>query len=118
MQQTERTSGDTDFQAHVAAALATSRELGPEYDEQIAGGVLDHAKAQNARDRLDRLRAIRDSRYTRLGTVVGLAAAGIVWGYTGNDAATFPGHDPWAVVAIVASGAHVVRSLGFRRRKR
>lgn len=117
MQRTGRTPGDTDLHDQVAAALATSRELGPEYDEQIASGLLDRTKARQPRDRQGYLFAIRDSKYIRSSIVAGLATAGLVWGFVGNDGPNFTGHDPWAIVAIVAVLAHVVRSLWTWRTK-
>ncbi|GAA4919200.1 hypothetical protein GCM10023405_48670 [Streptomonospora salina] len=117
MQHTEQTPGDTDMHAEVAAALATSRELGPEYDEHIASGLIDRTKAQQPHDNLRYLVAIRDSKYIRLSVVSGLAFAGLVWGYTGDDGAAFPGHDPWAVVALVAIIALAIRPLASVRKK-
>ncbi|GAA1774440.1 hypothetical protein [Streptomonospora arabica] len=117
MQHTGQAPADADLHARVTAALAAGRELGPEYDEQIAGGLVDRARAQRPRDWPRSIAAVRDNRYVRLGIVSGLAIAGLAWGYAGDDGAAFPGHDPWAVVAIAALAAHVLRSLWTRRGK-
>ncbi|NKZ01966.1 hypothetical protein [Nocardiopsis alborubida] len=99
-----------DLRDEIATALSIGRELGPEFDTEVADSLATRMESEAAPKRAgERERSGSATRSTRT-----LKAAG--WGTLGIAAAAWAAESapealsPWGILAVVAVVLHVVRT--------
>ncbi len=100
----------TDVYRELRTALSTARDLGPDYDEELAHTVAERvtvspakpAAAREPRGASRRDRARRTVAAALAATVIGVATAAVAEGSPENLA--------WGTVGVLALAAHVART--------
>lgn len=100
----------TDLRDEVATAISTGRELGPEFDTEVADSLATRMESETAPKREgEHERPVAATRSTRTLKVAG-------WGTLGIAAAIWAAEEgpealmPWGILAVVAIVLHVVRT--------
>lgn len=100
----------TDLRDEIATAIATGRELGPEFDTEIADSLATRMQAETAPKReVEHEQPASATRLERTGKVAGWGALGIVAAAWMAESAP-EAMAPWAILAVIALALHVVRT--------
>jgi len=99
----------TDLRTEIAAAISTARELGPEFDTEIADSLATRMESETAPKREgEHGRPDSATRFERTRKVAGWGAVGIIaaaW-----MAESTPEGMAWGILAVIAVVLHVVRT--------
>lgn len=99
----------TDLRDEIATAISTGRELGPEFDTEIADSLATRMESETAPKREgEHERSGSATRLERTRKVAGWGALGIIaaaWA-----AESTPEGMAWGILAVVAVVLHVVRT--------
>lgn len=100
----------TDLRDEIATAISTGRELGPEFDTEIADSLATRMESETAPKREgEHERSGSATRLERTRKVAGWGALGIIAAAWAAEEA--PEALPaWAILAVVAVVLHVVRT--------
>ena len=98
----------TDLRDEIATAISTARELGPDFDTEIADSLATRMESETAPKGQEDERSGTATRFERTRKVAGWGALGIVaaaWA-----AESTPEGMAWGILAVVAVVLHVVRT--------
>ncbi|GAB3497105.1 hypothetical protein [Nocardiopsis coralliicola] len=95
-----------DLRAEIATAISTGRELGPEFDSELADSLATRMEAEVAPKGEEKEK--QETRLVRTRKVAGWGALSI--GAAAWAAESTPEGMAWGILAVVAVVLHVVRS--------
>ncbi|WP_435110678.1 hypothetical protein [Nocardiopsis synnemataformans] len=102
----------TDLRDEIATALSIGRELGPEFDAEVADSLATRVESETAPKREgEHERSGSATRSARTLKVAGWGTLGIVAAaWAAESAPPAPAEMAWAVLAVVAIVLHVLRT--------
>ena len=100
----------TDLRDEIAAAISTGRELGPEFDTEIADSLAARMESETApKHEAAHERPNSATRLERTRKVAGWGALGIIAAAWMAESAP-EAMAPWSILAVIAVVLHVVRT--------
>ncbi|GHD30087.1 hypothetical protein [Nocardiopsis kunsanensis] len=108
----------TDLRDEIAAAISTGRELGPEFDTEIADSLATRMESETVPKRESETAPKREGEHERPGSATrGERTRKVaLWSTLAVIAAAWAAEDapealaPWAILAVVSVVLHVVRT--------